>query len=237
MLSPLNDFVFAELFGNQRNIDNTIGFLKTFLDVPQDDYERLKVESPFLRRLFRRHKMGIVDLKLSTKSGKIIHIELQVDKAKNMKDRVLYYICRLIGDQLSWGDDNNKLHQVISVVICDHNMLEEESYYLNRYKLKSENNNCFTNKLNLVTIELPKLTEVEDSDIWHWLKFLKCKKKEDFEMLGKRYPDLEKPIFCAKKMSFFEKWRDIRFHENLRKVDERNIRLQIKEDAHAEGHA
>ena len=230
MLSPLYDYVFAEIFGNQRNIENTIGFLKTVIDIPQDDYDRLTVVSPILRRLFHRHKMGIVDLKLTTKSKEIIHIELQVDKTKNLRDRVLYYICRLIGDQLNWGDDYDKLHQVISIVICDHNMLEEESYYLNEYELKNKNNNCFTKKLKLFILELPKIPETEDGAAWRWLKFLKCEKKEDFEMLGKRYPEMEKPIYCAKRMSFLEKWRDIRFHKNLWKVDDRMRKLQIEED-------
>ena len=235
IMSPLYDFVFAEIFGNQRNIDNTIGFLKTLLDIPQDDYDRLTVVSPILRRLFHKHKMGIVDLKLTTKSGKIIHIELQVDKTANMRDRVLYYICRLIGDQLNWGDDYNELHQVISIVICDHNMLEEEDYYINQYELKNERNNSFTKKLKLVILELPKLPKTEDSAVWRWLKFLTCDKKEDFEMLGKKYPDMEKPIFCAKKLSLYEKWRDIRFHKNLWKVDERMRREQYLIDGRTEG--
>ena len=49
-------------------------------------------------------------------------------------------------------------------------------------------------------------------------------------MLGKRYPEMEKPIYCAKRMSFLEKWRDIRFHKNLWKVDDRMRKLQIEED-------
>jgi hypothetical protein len=57
-ISPLYDFAFAEIFGSQKNIDNTIGFLKTLLDIPQDDYDSLTVVSPILNRMFRKHKMG-----------------------------------------------------------------------------------------------------------------------------------------------------------------------------------
>jgi hypothetical protein len=66
IVSPLYDFAVAEIFGNQQNISNTISFLKTLLDIPEDDYDRLTVVSPILKRLFHRHKMGIVDLKLTT---------------------------------------------------------------------------------------------------------------------------------------------------------------------------
>jgi len=54
-------------------------------------------------------------------------------------------------------------------------------------------------------------------------------------MLALKYPELEKPVFCAKKMSLVEKWRDIQFHKNLWKVDERMLLEQAKIDGHAEG--
>ena len=235
IVSPLYDFAFAEIFGNQKNIDITRGFLKTLLDIPQDEYDRLTVVSPILRRLFQKHKMGIVDLKLSTKSGKIIHIDLQVDKKINMKNRILYYICRLIGDQLNWGDDYNKLHQVISIIICDHNMLEEEDSYINEYELRNKHNRSFTKAVKLIILELPKLPEEDDSAVWRWLRFLKCKEKEEFEMLAKNYPDMEKPVYCAKKMSWFEIWRDFRFHKNLWKVDKRMRELYVRTEGIAEG--
>jgi predicted transposase/invertase (TIGR01784 family) len=236
-ISPLYDFAFAEIFGNQQNIENTRGFLKALLDIPEDEYDRLAVVSPILGRLFRRGKTGIVDLKLTTKSGKIIHIELQVKKSSDMKNRVLYYGARLVGDQLKWGDKYGKLHQVVSIVICDHVLLEEESAYMNVYKLKNEKNNSFTDMFRLVILELPKLPETEDRAVWPWLRFLKCKEKEEYEMLAKKYPELEKPIYCAKKMSLLEKWRDIQFHKNLWKEDERMLLKQAMIDGHEKGRA
>ena len=71
IIFPLYDFVFAQIFGNQRNIDNTKAFLKTLLDIPEKDYDRLTVTSPVLQRYFPQDKMGVVDLMLNTKSGKI----------------------------------------------------------------------------------------------------------------------------------------------------------------------
>lgn len=78
----MQDFAFAEIFGNQRNIENTKGFLKTLLDIPEDDYGQLTVVSPVLGRLSRKGKSGVVDLKLSAKSGAVIHIEMQVEKRR-----------------------------------------------------------------------------------------------------------------------------------------------------------
>jgi len=233
-VSPLQDFVFAEIFGEKRNIDNTKAFLKSLLDIPEDEYDGMVIESPILRKIFKQGKTSVVDIKLSTKSGKIIHVELQVEKKTNLRDRILYYAVRLIGDQLRWGDDYSKLHQVISVVICDHNLLWEEENYINEYQLRNKYSRAFTDKLKVVIIELPKLPKEEDSPAWRWLQFLKSKKKEEFEMLKKKYPELEKPIFCMRKMSMLEKWRDIRFHKNLWKADEKALRRQWQMDAREE---
>jgi len=171
MISPLYDYVFSEIFCNQKNIDWWAGyypasiinflsneepygnhkvlhitrnFLKTLLDIPEDEYDQLTVVNSILRRLFKTEKSGVVDLKLSTKSGKIIHIELQVGKRNNLRSRIFYYTSRLIGEQLKWREDYSELHQVISIVICNHNLLREENSYINRYELmKLQNSQGF----------------------------------------------------------------------------------------------
>jgi len=89
--------------------------------------------------------------------------------------------------------------------------------------------------LKLVILELPKLPEAADSGVWPWLKFFTCKKKEEYDMLATKYPELEKPIFCVKKMSLLEKWRDYQFHKNLWKEDDRMRELYLKTEALEEG--
>ena len=107
--------------------------------------------------------------------------------------------------------------------------------------MRNNEGRSFTNLKRVIILELPKLPETNDGTIWPWLRFLLCKKKEEFEMLAKKYPELEKPVNYAKKMTLFQRWRDIQFHKNLAKVDERNLHLQWEIDArekgHAEGHA
>jgi len=211
--------------------------LETLLDIPKEDYDKLTVVNPNLGKIIRRGKTGIVDIKLTTKSNRIIHIELQVEKRANTRNRITYYSSRQISDQLKWGDGYDKLHQVISIIICDHNLLEEEDGYINEYTLRNVNNHSFTDLQRLIILELPKLPETADNKIWPWLQFFKCKSKEDFEMLTKKHPELEKPVYYAKKMSFLEKWRDLRFHRNLQKVDDRMLLLQQKIEGRAEGRA
>ena len=234
-VSPLYDYVFSEIFGNQRNIDNTKAFLETLLDIPKDDYDQLTVVNPVLKKMFWNKKSGVVDLKLTTKTGRIIQVELQVQKKSNLKCRILYYLARLIGDQLNWGDDFNKLKEVISIVICDHILLEEEISYINEYELRNRKNNSFTQLIKLITLELPKLPEMKDNSVWPWLQFFKCKKMEDYEMLAKKYPELEKPVSCVKRISLSERWKLTLLNMQVQQWDEINRIRQIKIDAREEG--
>jgi predicted transposase/invertase (TIGR01784 family) len=236
-ISPLEDFAFKQIFGEQQNIDITKDFLKTLLDFPESEFKKLTVVNPSLGKILKRGKIGIVDIKLTTKSGKIIHIEMQIEKRKNMRNRITYYSSRQIGDQLIWGNDYDKLKQVISIVICNHVLLEEEEDYRNEYEMKNNKNRPFTKLQKLIILELPKIPETADGALWPWLKFFICKNKEDYEMLAKKHPEMKKPVYYAKKMSLFEKWRDYMFHKSLAKVDERMLKLQWKEDGIDEGRA
>ena len=165
-ISPLSDFAFAQIFGSQQNIDNTRAFLTALLDIPADDYDKLTIETPTLERFFQEDKKSIVDLKLRTKSGRIIHIEIQVKKESGFQNRILYYAARSVGDQLRWGKKYQELHQVISVVICDHELLENEKSYINVYELQNKQNNPFTDLLKVIILELPKLPKAKDSNLW-----------------------------------------------------------------------
>jgi predicted transposase/invertase (TIGR01784 family) len=238
LVSPLDDFAFAQIFGSKENLGTTKAFLKTLLDIPEDDYDNLSVEDTALKRFFKRDKKGMVDLKLTTKSGRIIHIELQVKKKTNLISRILYYIGRLLGDQLRWGNDYEKLHQVISICICDHVLLDEEDDYVNEYELRNRKGRSFTDLLKVVILELPKLPEKEDEAVWPWLQFFKCKKQEEFEMLAKKHPELKEAVSCVKYMSFGEQWRWEMLKRQVRKMDERAEKRQIqldREEARAKG--
>jgi len=234
-ISPLEDFAFKQIFGEQQNIGITKAFLKTLPGFPEDEFVKLTVINPALGKILKRGKIGIVDIKLTAKSGKIIHIELQIQKRESTRNRITYYLSRLIGDQLNWGDDYKKLKQVISVVICDRVLLEEEESYINEYQMRNADNRAFTDLQKLIILELPKIPESADGAVWPWLRFFTCKSEEEYRMLAKNHPEMEEPIYYAKKMSLYQKWRDYMLHKNLAKVDERMLHLHWKKVAMAEG--
>ena len=230
-ISPLYDFVFTNVFGDQRNIANTRNFLKTLLDIPEDDYDRLTVKNTVMKPAFKQGKTGIVDLRLNTKSGRVIHIEMQVEKTSNLRSRILYYAARLLAEQLKQKEDYNTLHQVISILICDHELLEEERSYINEYVLRNKENRCFTDMLKVIILELPKVPEMEDSPVWPWLQFLKSKSVEDYKMLVKKHPELKEATICAQKVTLGERLRITLFDLEMRRRDEREWKNYVREEA------
>jgi hypothetical protein len=45
------------------------GFLKTVLDIPPEDFGRLTVIDPFLKRRWKKDKQGVVDIRLAMTGG------------------------------------------------------------------------------------------------------------------------------------------------------------------------
>jgi predicted transposase/invertase (TIGR01784 family) len=232
ILSPLRDFVFTHLFGDKRNLEILTAFLKSVLDIPESDYKSLTVENPLLRRLFKSQKSGIVDVRITTKSGRIIHIELQVNKHSRMRQRIIFYTTKLLWEQLKWGDEYDKIQQVISLVICDHILLDEETAYFNSYTIRNDNSKKhFTDLLKIITIELPRLPKVGQDKVWPWAQFLKSETQEEFESLAAAYPEVKMAVAALKKLSWGKRWRLMKEQESLWQTD---IRI-MKEDAVEEG--
>ena len=78
LLSPKSDFIFKLIFGDENNSDILADFLMAVLDLPESEYDRITLVDPHLKQMFPGDKLGILDVKLHTKTGKVIDIEIQV---------------------------------------------------------------------------------------------------------------------------------------------------------------
>ena len=50
LLPVKSDFVFKLIFGDQRNVDILADFLKSVLDIPEAEYEKLTIVDPHVKR-------------------------------------------------------------------------------------------------------------------------------------------------------------------------------------------
>ena len=69
-----SDIIFRLFFADERNEEFLKSLLKSVLRLPEEDYSEIEIADPHLLREFEGDKLAIIDVKLYTKTRKIIHI-------------------------------------------------------------------------------------------------------------------------------------------------------------------
>ncbi|GHT94361.1 hypothetical protein FACS1894116_08240 [Betaproteobacteria bacterium] len=87
LLSPINDAVFKMIFGDSHDIGHLTNFLKSALTIPPEDYEEVFLPDPHLMRDGWGDKLSILDVKLRTRSGKLVDIEIQLVDQPDLRAR------------------------------------------------------------------------------------------------------------------------------------------------------
>ena len=205
-LSPTNDFVFKKVFGE--NVAVLEDFLKAILDLPAEDYEKLTVVDPNLDREFIEDKLGILDVKVNTGSGKIIDIEVQIKPQRSIWKRMLFYTSKMVVEQVKTGYQYDQIHRVISILIADFVMVTENAGYHNRFRLYDENSRArFPDSLEINVLELPKIRETDGTPLGNWLRFFSAKTEEDFMTVAQTNPAINEAWGRIKVLSGDERAR------------------------------
>jgi predicted transposase/invertase (TIGR01784 family) len=170
-LSPIKDLVFKKLFGEKDNADILADLLMSILSLPNSEYESLDFCDTHVIPDSDEGKLIILDIKVKTKSGKILDVEVQVLNTAAMRNRILYYICDLLANQLKSGDKYHEIQPVICIVISDYDLVKEESDCHNIYHVKNDKSHkTFSDLLELHTIELKKLDkEAGNVQLQNWM--------------------------------------------------------------------
>jgi predicted transposase/invertase (TIGR01784 family) len=209
ILSPKSDFVFKLVFGDQRNVDVLAAFLQAVLDIPPEDYDTLTIIDPNVKREALGDKAGVLDVKLKTKSGKIIDVEIQVDSYLPLRERIVYYVSKMVTEQIGKGQKYDVIKRVISVVITDFAVIDGSPGYHHTFRLYDARHNIeLTDLVEIHTLELPKLPMQQDgSELWSWLKLFDTQKEEDLTMLAEQKPMLRKVVGILQELSQDERAR------------------------------
>jgi len=96
ILPVKNDIVFRLFFADEKNVDFLISFLKSVLKLPEKEYKKIVIADPYLLPEHIGNKFSVIDVKLHTNSGKIIHIEIQVlSEISDNNCNLINYIIRV----------------------------------------------------------------------------------------------------------------------------------------------
>jgi len=197
------------LFGDERNKSLLIDLLKSFVELPEEEYE-LTFMDTHLKPEAEDDKLGIIDVKVRTKTGKIIDIEIQVNPTKNIGKRLSFYKSMLIVEQIAKSEHYDVIQRVICICITNFILFPEEKDYLNNFRFINQKNGLCFNDIpeEIYTIELPKVPIKNDGTAgWKWMHFLRAKRKEEFEMVAVQDPEIRKAVDILYGLSADEKIR------------------------------
>jgi len=222
ILPPKSNTVFQLLFGDPRNIELLADFLQSVLDIPKDEYQDITIVNPFLPREYHDEKLGIVDLRVKTRQGEIIHVEIQRTPFPAMRERLVFYDASLVAGQIGEGGDYETLKRVISILITNYELIPKSPPYHHRFTLYDPRAAVeLTNLLEVRTLELPKIPETPDVYLWNWLRFFRAETKEELDMVATASPAIAKATARVLKLSKDERARLIHEYEVMAQRDER----------------
>jgi predicted transposase/invertase (TIGR01784 family) len=209
ILPPIDDWIFKLLFGDERNKSILIALLASFIELPEEEYEITFLDT-YLKPEAEDDKLGIVDVKVKTKSGKVINIEIQVNPVRNIGKRLSFYKSKLIVEQISKAEMYSVIQRVICVCITDYTLFPDTCEYMNRFVYMNPLNGLVFEDIpeEVYTLELPKLPSHDDgSRLWDWLCFLRSKEKEEFEMVAERNHEVRRAVDTLYELSSDERVR------------------------------
>ena len=214
ILSPMMDIVFKLLMGTENSKEILTDFLMAVLNLSPDEYDEITIANPFLLQEYKGDKLGILDVKLKLKSGKILNIEVQVDPMPFMESRILFYVSKLITEQIGESDQYEKIKRVISIIITGHPMIKQSEKYHHNFGLYDiESGVLLTDALEIHTLEVLKARKVDDSsenaDLLNWMKFFDIKTEEELNMLAKKSPAMRRATLRLMELSADEKARQL----------------------------
>ena len=227
ILSPMTDVVFKLLFGTEHSVEILTDFLLAVLKLSPSEYDSITITNPFLLQEYKDDKLGILDIKLKLKTGKVLNIEMQVDPVKFMETRVVFYTSKMITGQINEGEDYGAIKPAISIIIAGHKLIKDSESYHHHFALyDAENKVKFTDVIEIHTLEMPKAREAfkegQDTNLLNWMKFLDAKTEEELNMVAVKNPAIKKATLRLMELSADEKARQL--YED---------RLQMRRDNHA----
>jgi predicted transposase/invertase (TIGR01784 family) len=208
LLPVTSDFIFKLIFGDQRNVDILAAFLRAVLDIPDNEYDRLVIVDPHIKKESVDDKYGVLDVKLHTVSGSIIHIEIQVRVLSDMKARTIYSQSKLVTEQMASGMKWSDIKRTITIVITSEVFMTEGDKYHHQFRYRTDCGVEFTDLSEINTLDLAKLPPDDDStELWYWMKFIKTDDEEVLDMLATRSPQMHKAVGVLKELSADEQTR------------------------------
>ena len=220
ILSPTVDVIFKILFGDERNKDILADFLSAVLEFEIDAGDITLID-PHLPRDRADDKLGILDIKLRLKNGKLINIEMQVGNLKNIRSRIEYYISTMLVRQLSESDNYQRILPIVAIIVSKYTMLPETARFHCEFGTLEKTEHFELHGLRAIhTLELSKLPKNVSGKLEDWLKFINSDKKEEYMAVAQKSKTMRRAFKVLEEASADQRLRDDYFYRVMAAADE-----------------
>jgi len=212
IMSPKYDFVFKYIFGNEKHKDLLAALLSDILAVPEEEFDGIEIINSELIKEFKEDRKGILDVRVRTKLGKQIDVEIQILPTEYMAERTIFYWSKMYTSQIKPGDTYDKLKKCVTINIVDFKCTPLKKLYSSYHLTEDETGYRLTDILEVHFLEIPKLFDDdierdENDPIVQWMEFLDAKSKGVMEMLAEKNKDIKKAYDLLQIISKDEKAR------------------------------
>lgn len=192
IMKPKIDFCFKELmeFAEVRR-----GFIAAVLGISPEEVVSTELKPTHLRVKHQKDKLGILDVHVILNGEIQIDMEIQVAQFLFWRERSLFYLSKMYSDVILAGEGYQVLEKCIHVGILDFILFEEDEEYYSCFHLwEDKRRRIYSDKLEIHIVELPKLAKREypETALLKWARFFNAEKKEEFEMVAKTDPHIQK---------------------------------------------
>ena len=156
VMNPFLDWSFKYIFGTEQSKSNLIGFLNLLL-MPQSLIVDLEYMNNEVIPVSEKLKGCVFDIICKDANGDKYLIEMQNSQVENIRERIIFYTCRLIDRMGQKGDDWDyaEIKRVYSICLMNFNY--ESNPVLRRdIQLYDVNERKpFSDKLNIILLQMP----------------------------------------------------------------------------------
>lgn len=207
-VDPKIDYVFKRLFGAVELSALLVNLINAALSLIGDEaVEQVEILNPFVPGEHIDEKLAILDVRARDRRGRGFMVEMQVHAFRAFPERILYYWAGAYREQLSEGENYQRLRPIYAICVLNFVLLEDIATWRQRFVLMdAHTSQRFSDQLEVHTLELPKFQlRVEEirTDLDRWAWFLRHAEELDSTALpaALQQPAIQKATEVLETMS------------------------------------
>ena len=216
------DIIFKRIFGNENNTDIIAAFISDLLEIPRSSIKKIYINNVELAPEYFDQKFSRLDLRLDV-DGRIVNIEMQVNREPDFNDRTLFYWSKIYSEQLKTGEEYGELNQTICINIINFNQFDCPDYHSHFKVLEKERHEVLSEKFAIHFFELKKIKDSQKhKPMEDWLNLINAETEGDLMDIQSttKSPEVQKTIVMLRELSADEKLHQEVYYREKRLHDE-----------------